>query len=169
MIEDGIKISELNTTSSVNNEDLIPIVQSEETKAITYEDLFASNNVKGEITNVDFTAKTSSLPSGAWCSLASTDVSKQLSKGSYLALVSATIIPDAGASGIVTAELYLDGARFGSQSRNTVPLSGGLNSTASVVVPLSWNADSSHSFNVYAYGSTAYKVTYVHIYLIRLK
>lgn len=35
MIEDGIKISELNTTSSVNSEDLIPIVQNDETKSAT--------------------------------------------------------------------------------------------------------------------------------------
>lgn len=36
MIEDGIKISELNTTSTINNEDLIPIVQNNETKSISF-------------------------------------------------------------------------------------------------------------------------------------
>lgn len=36
MIEDGIKISELTATSTINDEDLIPIVQEEETKSIEY-------------------------------------------------------------------------------------------------------------------------------------
>ena len=39
MIEDGIKISELNTTTTYNDEDIIPIVQNDETKSIKAKDL----------------------------------------------------------------------------------------------------------------------------------
>lgn len=39
MIEDGIKISELNTTTTYNDEDIIPIVQNNETKSIKAKDL----------------------------------------------------------------------------------------------------------------------------------
>lgn len=43
-MEDGIKISELNQTTKANNEDLIPIVQEEETKNITIRDFAPSVN-----------------------------------------------------------------------------------------------------------------------------
>lgn len=51
MIEDGIKISELNTTTSVNDEDLIPIVQSEETKSITISDFMSRKYCRATITS----------------------------------------------------------------------------------------------------------------------
>lgn len=40
-MEDGLKISELTTTTTINDSDLIPIVQNDETKSITKEDLVA--------------------------------------------------------------------------------------------------------------------------------
>ena len=40
-MEDGVKISELTTTTTINNSDLIPIVQNNETKSITKQDLVA--------------------------------------------------------------------------------------------------------------------------------
>lgn len=40
-MEDGLKISELTQASTINDSDLIPIVQSDETKSITKEDLIA--------------------------------------------------------------------------------------------------------------------------------
>ena len=51
MIEDGIKISELTTTSTINNEDLIPIVQNNETKSISFGNInkySATEKVVGE-------------------------------------------------------------------------------------------------------------------------
>ncbi len=38
-MEDGVKISELNLATTINSEDLIPIVQNGETKAIVYKDI----------------------------------------------------------------------------------------------------------------------------------
>lgn len=38
-MEDGVKISELNLATTINSADLIPIVQSGETKAIVYKDI----------------------------------------------------------------------------------------------------------------------------------
>lgn len=40
-MEDGVKISELNLATTINNSDLIPIVQNNETKSITKQDLVA--------------------------------------------------------------------------------------------------------------------------------
>ncbi len=48
MIEDGLKISEFTTTSTPTNNDLIPIVQSNQTMAITKEDLFEGTETKIE-------------------------------------------------------------------------------------------------------------------------
>lgn len=45
MIEDGIKISELTTTNTINDEDLIPIVQEEETKSATIGQILYSNKI----------------------------------------------------------------------------------------------------------------------------
>ena len=41
-MEDGVKISELTTTTTISDSDLIPIVQSNETKAITKENFESS-------------------------------------------------------------------------------------------------------------------------------
>ena len=43
-MEDGLKISELTQTTTINDSDLIPIVQNDETKSITKEDLVADIN-----------------------------------------------------------------------------------------------------------------------------
>lgn len=40
-MEDGLKISELTQTTTINDSDLIPIVQNNETKSITKQDLVA--------------------------------------------------------------------------------------------------------------------------------
>lgn len=48
MIEDGVKISELTEASTINDSDLIPIVQNNETKSITKQDLVADKYLTTE-------------------------------------------------------------------------------------------------------------------------
>ena len=54
MIEDGIKISELGSATSFNNEDLIPIVQNDETKNIAMGDFLGTIVESGSNTNGNY-------------------------------------------------------------------------------------------------------------------
>lgn len=169
MIEDGVKISELNSTTTYTNSDLIPLIQNDETKNITIGNLLSKQDIKGEFTTINFTEKTTTLPSGDWYSLGDLDESVTLEKGTYLALTNATLAPDGSNDGIATIDLYVDGSRQGQPSRNTIPIVHSYTCTANSIMPLLFNNNGSHSFNIHCFGSINYKVTYCSIILVRIK
>lgn len=123
----------------------------------------------GTVITVDFTEKTSTLPSGGWYSLGNVNVSETLEKATYLAIVTATLTPDGNNNGIATIELYVDTGRIGQISRSTIPIASSLTSTANSSVTLTFNSAGSHSFNVYCYGSVNYKVSHCQVRLIKVK
>lgn len=130
--------------------------------------LLAPNDAKGTSIRCGLTPLSSDLAPGDWRPVSS-GVTKEVPAGAYLAIISCTIVPKANNNGIATAELYLDTARFGGYSRNTVPLQSGLHSTTASSILLFWNETGNHFFNIYVYPSVTCNVTYCNIDLIKIK
>lgn len=166
MIEDGIKISELTTTSTINNEDLIPIVQDDETKSITYEDLFSSNNVKGDTYQYSLNPVSNSPTANTWSLGFDNFTTDILPKGRYLVIFSASIL--SSGNGMITFRYVMDGTPYNG-IRATIPLMTGLTSSGQFSVMLPFNTDTTHTVNMELYGSTNYRVNVGAVTFIKLK
>lgn len=157
MIEDGIKISELTTTSTINNEDLIPIVQGEETKSITRGDLLANIDNIGDIYEYTLSRKTSTLSGGSWQEMTSTLTTGSIPAGTYLVLFRGTIGGTTSAVNILSVEPWIDnyGTSF---QRLTIPYTN-LTSAFEVWRIYTPQTDGTHTLTVKGWGSSSFNVS----------
>lgn len=167
MIEDGIKISELNTTSSVNNEDLIPIVQEEETKSITYEDLFSSNNVKGTVYSHYLTPRTN-LVTNTWAKCADGYSITNLPQGTYMFIFDASFGCASGVTGstLCTIRPFINDVQHNAY-RDTMPIIASYTSSGQVIYV--GDAQGTFTINVEVYCPLSLNCNVCNVKLIRLK
>ena len=160
--------SAMGTQPSIPNVNKVTDADMNEIKNVVNNNATVIGNL-GSVTIIDFTEKTSTLPSGGWYSLGNVDESVTLEKGSYIVIASATLSPDGNNNGVATIDLYVDGARQGQPTRNTIPLASSYTCTANSTSTLIFNSNGSHTFNIHCYGSINYKVSHCQITLIKVK
>jgi len=181
MEENEIKISEFTQTTTISNTDLIPIVQGNETKSITKENLLAE---VGDLTELETTDKTSivsavnemaprgdkyeyiaprvttNLPSGSWQYLATDMLTDIIPAGRYLVEFSSSV---AGASNnvveICTIQGGIDG-NFSNSQRLSVPIKVNSFSGFEAWRIADFTTSVAHTINAQGYGTASFYIPF---------